>query len=54
MAKTMKKVNVATVGVGFLGSLVLAECAKAGLSALGLERGERPVSYTHLIHADLP
>lgn len=41
MAKTMKKVNVATVGVGFLGSLVLAECAKAGLSALGLERGER-------------
>ena len=41
MAKTLKKVDVVTVGVGFLGGLVLAECAKAGLSGVGLERGER-------------
>ncbi len=41
MAKTRKKVNVVTVGVGFLGGLVLAECTKAGLSGGGLERGDR-------------
>lgn len=41
MAKTMKKVNVVTVGVGFTGGVALAECAKAGLSVVGLERGER-------------
>ncbi len=41
MAKTRKKVNVVTVGVGFLGGLVLAECTKAGLSGVGLERGDR-------------
>lgn len=41
MAKTLKKVDVVTVGVGFLGGLVLAECAKAGLTGVGLERGER-------------
>ena len=40
MAKELKKVNVVTVGVGFTGSIALAECAKAGLSVVGLERGE--------------
>ena len=35
MAKTLKKVDVVTVGVGFLGGLVLAECAKAGLTGVG-------------------
>ena len=41
MADMLKKVDVVTVGVGFAGSIVLAECAKAGLSVVGLERGER-------------
>ncbi|WBF68859.1 GMC family oxidoreductase [Desulfovibrio subterraneus] len=39
MAKELKKVNVVTVGVGFMGGVTLAECAKAGLSVVGLERG---------------
>ncbi len=41
MVRTLKKVDVVAVGVGFAGSLVLAECARAGLSVVGLERGER-------------
>ena len=39
MADMLKKVDVVTVGVGFAGSIVLAECAKAGLSVVGLELG---------------
>ncbi|GIN90288.1 GMC family oxidoreductase [Siminovitchia terrae] len=41
MAKTLDKVDVVTVGVGWAGGIVAAECAKAGLKVLGLERGER-------------
>lgn len=41
MAKELKKVNVVTVGVGFTAGIALAECAKAGLSVVGLERGGR-------------
>ena len=41
MAKTLDKVDVVTVGVGWTGGIVAAECAKAGLKVLGLERGER-------------
>lgn len=41
MAKELKKANIVTVGVGFTGSMALAECAKAGLTVVGLERGER-------------
>ncbi len=41
MAKELKKVNVVTVGVGFTGGIAAAECAKAGLSVVGLERGSR-------------
>lgn len=40
MAKTLKKVDVVTIGVGFVGGIVAAECTKAGLNVLGLERGE--------------
>lgn len=39
MAKTMDKVDVVTVGVGWTGGIVAAECAKEGLKVLGLERG---------------
>lgn len=39
MAKILKNVNVVTIGVGFTGGVVAAECTKAGLSVVGLERG---------------
>ncbi len=41
MAKTLDKVDVVTVGVGWTGGIVAAECAKEGLKVVGLERGER-------------
>lgn len=40
MAKVLKKVDVVTIGVGWTGGIVAAECAKAGLKVVGLERGE--------------
>lgn len=40
MAKELKKVDVVTVGVGYTGGVVAAECTKAGLKVVGLERGE--------------
>ncbi len=40
MAKTMPKVDVVTVGVGWTGGIVAAECTKAGLKVVGLERGK--------------
>ncbi|PAF53525.1 GMC family oxidoreductase [Helicobacter sp. 13S00482-2] len=40
MAKILKKVDVLTVGVGWTGGIVAAECAKAGLKVVGLERGD--------------
>lgn len=39
MATTLEKVDVVTVGVGWTGGIVAAECAKAGLKVRGLERG---------------
>lgn len=41
MAKTLDKVDVVTVGVGWTGGIVAAECAKAGLKVVGLERGRK-------------
>lgn len=40
MAKQLKKVNMVTIGVGFTGGIALLECAKAGMSVVGLERGD--------------
>ena len=40
MAKTLEKVDVVTVGVGWTGGIVAAECAKSGLKVVGLERGK--------------
>lgn len=40
MATTLNKVDVVTVGMGWTGGIVAAECAKAGLKVVGLERGE--------------
>lgn len=39
MAKTLPKVNVVTVGLGWTGGIIAAECAKEGLKVVGLERG---------------
>ncbi|MBB4826612.1 gluconate 2-dehydrogenase alpha chain [Sporosarcina luteola] len=39
MAKTLDKVDVVLVGVGWTGGIIAAECAKAGLKVVGLERG---------------
>ncbi len=40
MAEILKKVDVLTVGAGWTGGIVAAECTKAGLNVLSLERGE--------------
>lgn len=40
MAKTLDKVEVVVVGVGWAGGIIAAECAKAGLKVRGLERGK--------------
>ncbi|MBY0123046.1 GMC family oxidoreductase [Bacillus sp. S/N-304-OC-R1] len=50
MAKTMDKVDVVTVGVGWTGGIVAAECAKAGLKVVGLERGRErgTADYLHV------
>ncbi|MFJ8089628.1 GMC family oxidoreductase [Lysinibacillus sp. NPDC095746] len=41
MAKTLPGVDVVTVGVGWTGGIVAAECSKAGLKVVGLERGQK-------------
>lgn len=41
MATTLDKVDVVTVGVGWLGGIIGAECSKAGLKVRGLERGAK-------------
>ena len=51
MAKTLDKVDVVTVGVGWTGGIVGAECAKAGLKVVGLERGNsRGTEDFQMIH----
>lgn len=39
MGKELKKVDVVTIGVGLTGAIAAVECAKAGMSVVGLERG---------------
>lgn len=39
MAKTLKKTDIVVVGLGWAGSIVANECAKAGYKVIGLERG---------------
>lgn len=41
MAKKLKKVDLVTVGVGFTSGIAAVECAKAGMTVVGLERGPR-------------
>lgn len=40
MVTTLDKVDVVTVGVGWTGGIIAAECAKEGLKVVGLERGK--------------
>lgn len=51
MAKTLDKVDVVTVGVGWTGGIIAAECAKAGLKVVGIERGrERGTEDYQRVH----
>ncbi len=47
----MDKVDVVTVGVGWTGGIIAAECAKAGMTVRGLERGkDRSTDNFLMIH----
>ena len=48
MATTLDKVDVVTVGVGWTGGIIAAECAKAGLKVVGLERGKERSTADYL------
>ncbi len=48
MVKTLPKVDVVTVGVGWTGGIIAAECAKAGLKVVGLERGQQRSTEDYL------
>ncbi len=51
MATTLEKVDVVTVGIGWTGGIVAAECAKEGLKVVGLERGqERGTPDFQMVH----
>lgn len=51
MVTTLDKVDVVTVGVGWTGGIIAAECAKAGLKVVGLERGhERSTNDYNIVH----
>ncbi|MGB3259656.1 GMC family oxidoreductase [Paenisporosarcina sp.] len=51
MVKTLPKVDVVTVGVGWTGGIIAAECTKAGLKVVGLERGqERGTEDFSMVH----
>lgn len=51
MVKTLDKVDVVTVGVGWLGGIIGAECAKAGMKVVGIERGkERSTADYLMVH----
>ncbi|TWT24739.1 GMC family oxidoreductase [Planomicrobium sp. CPCC 101110] len=51
MATTLDKVDVVTVGVGWTGGIIAAECAKENLKVVGLERGrERSTSDFSIVH----
>lgn len=51
MVTTLDKVDVITVGVGWTGGIIAAECAKEGLKVVGLERGkERGTADFSMVH----
>ncbi|RNF39162.1 GMC family oxidoreductase [Planococcus salinus] len=51
MVTTLDSVDVVTVGVGWTGGIIAAECAKQGLQVVGLERGrERGTEDFSIVH----
>ena len=51
MVTTLDSVDVVTVGVGWTGGIIAAECAKEGLRVVGLERGhERGTEDYSIVH----
>jgi gluconate 2-dehydrogenase alpha chain len=54
MAKTLPKVDVVIVGVGWAGGIIASELTKKGLNVVGLERGrERKTEDYYMIHDEL-
>lgn len=54
MAKTLPKTDVVTIGVGWAGGIIAAECTKSGLKVVGLERGgNRDTQNFSMIHDEL-
>ncbi|MFC2948065.1 GMC family oxidoreductase [Virgibacillus sediminis] len=52
MAKKLPKVDVVTVGVGWMGGIVAAELTKAGYSVVGLEKGPSKTREDYLMSHD--
>lgn len=51
MVTTLDSVDVVTVGVGWTGGIIAAECTKEGLKVVGLERGrERGTEDFSIVH----
>lgn len=51
MVKTLDKVDVVTVGIGWAGGIIASELGKAGVKVVGLERGEnRTTEDFQMIH----
>lgn len=48
MAKKLNKVDVVTVGVGWMGGIVAAELTKAGFNVVGLEKGSERTREDYL------
>jgi gluconate 2-dehydrogenase alpha chain len=48
MAKKLNKVEVVTVGVGWMGGIVAAELTKAGFNVVGLEKGDERTREDYL------
>lgn len=54
MVEKLPKTDVVTVGVGWAGGIVAAECSKAGLKVVGLERGgDRDTKNFSMKHDEL-
>ena len=52
MVKTLPKVDVIVVGLGWTGGIIAAECSKAGMKVVGLERGEERGTPDYLLAHD--
>ena len=57
MAKMMKPVQAVTIGVGWTGGIIARELTKAGMTVVGLERGDfrntNPDFLTPIVHDEL-